>query len=251
MLVLKLLAVHFAVRFMVRPSAPPSPKPRRAAHRLAQALPNTALFLVLSAVAALPEIRSVPMSAWRLSALLTVIGAVRIVVDMAAAQVSTASWRGLLLAEAAHVIAVTSITSAFVPIPGISSYLLALWTSPRTYGLIAAYAVSLGLGSLLVPLVSRGVAPSIQETDAKDAPGTQGAGRCIGILERLLITTLIIYWPTLDAAAIGLIFGAKSIARFPEFRSQRFAEYYLIGTLTSFSVAVAAGLLARSYLPSR
>jgi hypothetical protein len=42
---------------------------------------------------------------------------------------------------------------------------------------------------------------------------------------------------------MGLILTAKSIARYPEFKSERFAEYFLIGTLLSISLAVSGAVL--------
>jgi hypothetical protein len=44
-------------------------------------------------------------------------------------------------------------------------------------------------------------------------------------------------------ATVGLILTAKSIARYPEFKSERFAEYFLIGTLLSISLAILGGVL--------
>ena len=42
---------------------------------------------------------------------------------------------------------------------------------------------------------------------------------------------------------IGYIFAAKSIARYPEMKEGApFAEYYLVGTLTSISIAFFGGL---------
>jgi len=41
----------------------------------------------------------------------------------------------------------------------------------------------------------------------------------------------------------GLILTAKSIARFPEFKSKRFAEYFLIGTLLRISLGIVGGLI--------
>lgn len=114
--------------------------------------------------------------------------------------------------------------------------------------MLAAYALSIGCGSILVPLVTSSLLERNQSMGQMEIGGLKNAGRYIGVLERLLITTLIICWPKLDAATIGLIFSAKSIARFPEFKKQHFAEYYLIGTLTSFIVAIAAGIIARFYL---
>lgn len=81
----------------------------------------------------------------------------------------------------------------------------------------------------------------------KPAPdqGNEDAGRRIGIVERLLVLALGLagQW-----AAVGVVFAAKSIARFEELKERPFAEYYLIGTLTSFLVATAAALVARAFL---
>jgi len=43
-------------------------------------------------------------------------------------------------------------------------------------------------------------------------------------------------------ATVGLILTAKSIVRFPELKDLRFAEYSLIGTLLSLSVALLGGM---------
>ena len=65
-------------------------------------------------------------------------------------------------------------------------------------------------------------------------------GRLIGNLERLFIFLIIIV--ANDLTAIGFVITAKSIVRFEEIKdSKKFAEYYLIGTLTSTIIAVLAG----------
>ncbi|MCC9939665.1 DUF3307 domain-containing protein, partial [Streptococcus agalactiae] len=59
----------------------------------------------------------------------------------------------------------------------------------------------------------------------------EGAGAMIGNLERLIMAILLISG---QYAAIGLVFTAKSIARYDKIsKSQVFAEYYLIGSLFS------------------
>jgi len=70
--------------------------------------------------------------------------------------------------------------------------------------------------------------------------GYPGAGRLIGMLERTLMLVLVLFgqW-----AAAVLLLTAKSIARFEELKVRRFAEYYLVGTLTSLLVATAVGLV--------
>lgn len=70
--------------------------------------------------------------------------------------------------------------------------------------------------------------------------GETSAGKYIGILERLLIMTLV---AANTISAVGFVFTAKSIARFNEISDNRqFAEYYLVGTLVSFLVALLAGM---------
>lgn len=67
------------------------------------------------------------------------------------------------------------------------------------------------------------------------------AGKLIGILERLLIITMVVLN---QYAAIGLIFTAKSITRYEKIiKEPAFAEYYLVGTLLSVGIAVVSALL--------
>lgn len=67
-------------------------------------------------------------------------------------------------------------------------------------------------------------------------------GRTIGVLERSLIFILVLLgqW-----GALGLVLAAKSIARFKELSDQHFADYYLIGTLSSILVAIVSGVIVR------
>jgi len=71
--------------------------------------------------------------------------------------------------------------------------------------------------------------------------GETSAGKYIGILERILILTLT---ASGNLTSVGFVFTAKSIARFNEIADHRqFAEYYLVGTLVSFALALAGGLI--------
>jgi hypothetical protein len=73
----------------------------------------------------------------------------------------------------------------------------------------------------------------------------QNAGLCIRWLERfLVVTALLVQSP----ATVGPILTAKSIARYPEFRTERFAEYFLIGTLLSISMALLASAVLSKLL---
>ena len=66
------------------------------------------------------------------------------------------------------------------------------------------------------------------------------AGLYIGWLERFLVLTALFLQ---SPATVGFILAAKSIARFPELKSERFAEYFLIGTLLSVTVAIAGAIV--------
>lgn len=66
-------------------------------------------------------------------------------------------------------------------------------------------------------------------------------GRMIGNLERFLILTLALYG---QYASIGLVLAAKSVARFDMARHR--AEYFLVGTLTSLTLALTVGLVISS-----
>ena len=68
----------------------------------------------------------------------------------------------------------------------------------------------------------------------------QNAGMYIGWLERFLVLTALLLQ---SPATVGLIFTAKSIARYSELKSVRFAEYFLIGTLLSVSIGIIGGLI--------
>lgn len=70
----------------------------------------------------------------------------------------------------------------------------------------------------------------IVEEAEKDATIT-GAGAVIGQLERLIMGIFLLLG---QFTAIGLVFTAKSIARYDKIsKNQAFAEYYLIGSLFS------------------
>jgi hypothetical protein len=101
-------------------------------------------------------------------------------------------------------------------------------------------AVVFGGGYLIRFLTTSLAEGAKNHSPEKTSEQLQNAGLYIGWLERsLVITALLLQSP----ATIGLILTAKSIARYPEFKSERFAEYFLIGTLLSIAIAVAGGAL--------
>jgi hypothetical protein len=64
------------------------------------------------------------------------------------------------------------------------------------------------------------------------------AGKLIGITERIIALSLILYG---QFAAVGFIIAGKSILRYKETDTSK-TEYVLIGTLLSFGIAILAGI---------
>ena len=71
-------------------------------------------------------------------------------------------------------------------------------------------------------------------------------GLVIGVLERTLALTLVL---TSQFSALGMILAAKAIVRYQALDDRDFAEYVLIGTLTSLLIALFVGLGLRMLLP--
>lgn len=83
----------------------------------------------------------------------------------------------------------------------------------------------------------------------KDKKSIDGAGKYIGILERLLVFGFVVanIW-----SAVGFLIAAKSVFRFGDLtsgRDRKLTEYVLIGTLLSFGSAILAGVVYKALLP--
>jgi Protein of unknown function (DUF3307) len=93
-------------------------------------------------------------------------------------------------------------------------------------------------GGYLIRFMTRALLKHLQAGEARAE--LSNAGMYIGWLERFLVmTALFLHSP----ATAGLILAAKSIARYPEFKREQFAEYFLIGTLLSISLATVGGVI--------
>src|SRR5882672_4365073 len=101
-------------------------------------------------------------------------------------------------------------------------------------------------GGYLIRDLTRTLAENVRiHTTPEIGEHLQNAGLYIGWLERFLVVTALLLQ---SPATVGLILTAKSIARYPEFKSKRFAEYFLIGTLLSISIAILGGALLSKVL---
>lgn len=65
-------------------------------------------------------------------------------------------------------------------------------------------------------------------------------GKWIGPLERAIMYILIV---TGNLGSIGFVIAAKALARFKELENKDFAEYFLVGTLSSVAGTLVVGFL--------
>jgi hypothetical protein len=123
------------------------------------------------------------------------------------------------------------------------------WFWGRVVLLAAAYWYTCAGGAVLVRRVLD-LVPVIDAPRAAKGAITVPAielsrGLVIGVLERALALTLVL---TSQFSALGLILAAKALVRYQAMDDRDFAEYVLIGTLTSLLLALLVGLAVRAAL---
>jgi hypothetical protein len=115
--------------------------------------------------------------------------------------------------------------------------------SQKLYLFLCVYIAVIFGGGYFVQKVTQYFMGQIDQNLMQSKPGLRNAGKYIGWLERSLVTTFIVAgYPE----GIGLLLAAKALARYPEIKSDEklhFAEYFLIGTLTSVGIALLAGFV--------
>ena len=111
-------------------------------------------------------------------------------------------------------------------------------TADRVLQAGIVYVAVVFAGGYLIRYLTRNLSAGI-DRPGETAEQVKNAGMYIGWLERFLVVTAILVQ---SPSMVGLILTGKSIARFPELK-ERFAEYFLIGTLLSIGLAVLGGLV--------
>lgn len=112
-------------------------------------------------------------------------------------------------------------------------------TDERLWGIALCYLVLLKPSSILLSLFIGKWTPTNNERNS-----LPNAGKWIGYLERTLILTFMLVG---CMEGIGFLLAAKSIFRFGELtkaREVKITEYVMIGTLSSFAIAIIVGAVA-------
>ncbi|KYG81234.1 hypothetical protein AWW67_07710 [Roseivirga seohaensis] len=144
----------------------------------------------------------------------------------------------------AHFISIILLWMLLIPKPFAAMIDLSSFEFHSTFLIIAIAYIIVALPSgVLIGYLTK----SWQEqlSDKQNQESLKDAGKWIGIIERLLILTFIIFnqWEP-----IGFLLAAKSVFRFGDLKKgkeQKKTEYILIGTLLSFTLAIFIGLLVQ------
>ena len=102
-----------------------------------------------------------------------------------------------------------------------------------------------GAGTTATLTTSPDAEPPARPSPSVPSGAPARIGATIGALERLLIVVFVLVGAE---AAVGFVIAAKTIARFKQLDDRGFAEYYLLGTLASVSVAILSALVAKAAL---
>jgi hypothetical protein len=169
--------------------------------------------------------------------------------DYVKARFSRDGLTGFIIDQFVHLMLIACVAIYLTPNGGsnATNALRTMLRSSRVHLFLCVYVAVIFGGGYFVQKITN---PFLKKIDAKvvpSKPGLPNAGKYIGWLERSLVLTLLISgYPE----GIGLLLAAKALVRYPEIKEDNkahFAEYFLIGTLTSVSLALFAGLLLRRF----
>jgi hypothetical protein len=131
---------------------------------------------------------------------------------------------------------------ALISIPLSPSRLAAVWFAGASIGFLTRGGTHVVRG-----ILAKSDAGPLEKGTRHPALGVDVAeynrGRIIGAVERLIMAAMVAGGAF---SALTFLIGAKGLVRSKKFEDRDFAEYFLIGTLSSAALAIACGLLLRA-----
>ncbi len=174
---------------------------------------------------------------WTLWYIPVVVGVSHFIIDAIKCRRNKETALSFVLDQTAHITVIFLLSANWLEW---KSFLTELTNSEGLMKYALAYILMLKPSSVFVSaLLGRW---TLNDSDRQSLPS---AGEWIGYLERLLILTFIIIG-SIDGA--GFLLAAKSVFRFGDLNKAKdikMTEYVMVGTMTSFAIAIIAGLLAR------
>ena len=154
--------------------------------------------------------------------------------------------------QAAHVVTIVAaalLVTGTSPVAAVARFAALVPQRDRILAVLVIYFAVVFAGGYAIRYLTRPLTRHLPQLGDESTLSLRNAGMYIGWLERsLVLTAMILRSP----ATVGLVLAAKSIARFPELgKSERFAEYFLIGTLLSLLAAIFGGIVLLKVLTGR
>jgi hypothetical protein len=154
--------------------------------------------------------------------------------------------------QAAHVATIVAAALLFAgtsPLAAVKRFEALAPDRDKILAVLVIYFAVVFAGGYAIRYLTRPLTRHLPQLVDETPQSLRNAGMYIGWLERsLVLTAMILRSP----ATVGLVLAAKSIARFPELgKSERFAEYFLIGTLLSLLAAIFGGIVLLKVLTGR
>jgi len=231
-LLLRLLTAHFIADFALQTNRLNAGKQRNAHGRVQwlciHSLEQAVLTWLLSGM-------------WTCWVIPVVIFVTHLTIDFIKTHYTDSGLTAFLIDQLAHI---TVIVVLWMALQGSATEVWAWLTqhlsSPRLWAVVLALLLMFKPASIVVTLFTR----RWSNTLSSDGNSLPDAGKWIGYLERVLIVTFIMlgHWE-----GVGFLLAAKSIFRYGSLNKARdikATEYVLVGTLTSFTIAILIGVAA-------
>ncbi|QEA40098.1 DUF3307 domain-containing protein [Pistricoccus aurantiacus] len=164
-------------------------------------------------------------------------------IDLFKASLNPGKLRWFLFDQALHLLVILGLWLTIIATRQPLMLFLDYLTTPSTLALLVTYLVVTRPMAFAIAMVMRRWSAGLDE------PNTLvKAGARIGMLERLLVLTLVLHN---QITAVGFLITAKTVLRYGDLREaqdRKLTEYVLLGTLLSVASTVILGLAVRSFL---
>lgn len=228
-LLVKLILAHFIGDFLLQPKAWVAEKEKRKAQ-------SFKLYIHLLIHGILILLLLWDFKCWLLAISLMIVHGIIDTIKLYAQKESNKSlW--FLIDQALHLISIFILWIIFIK-P--ENNFKAIVANPKIW----IYSLALLLITVVSGIVMRILISNWSNVlkEGKDE-SLSNAGKYIGMLERIFVFTFVV---TGNWEGIGFLLAAKSVFRFgdlKESKDRKLTEYVMIGTLLSFGIAIAVGLL--------
>ena len=234
MMLIRLLAAHIIGDFFLQTDTICQGKNSSGGRRLVYLAVHSGINAVLAYIF---------VSRWECWQIPLVVFFTHYLIDFVKSTLNTNSIWVFLIDQLAHL---TVICSLWVWATDSELCLQAAWLSDyRTWVVVVCYMLALKPASIFLGMFLAKWTPANNEKNS-----LPNAGAWIGYLERTLILTFILIG---CIEGVGFLLAAKSIFRFGELtkaREVKFTEYVMIGTLSSFTIAIILGIIASASFSS-